>query len=111
MNQITNHDAGTILFNLLALPTKNQERKEYLIALLKRRFYEWERLMISAQLLEPWKGIHHEVVRPREWTSALFEVFWFELIRTLPCMNPSQFPWDATNEIRTLLLKSIFRED
>ncbi len=107
MNSRVEHDAGTILFNLTVFPPKNEEEERYQISLLKRRFYEWERKLVSLGLVSEWKGTNQEHLDPKEWTQTIFEVFWNEVIRGYPSLNASSLPQPQISNIKRLLINSI----
>jgi|GEM_PF-6995019 len=107
MDSFIDYDASTIIFNLIALPPESDERRDYYITLLKRRFYEWERKLISLRLVSEWKGIQREHLNPRDWTQAIFEVFWNEIIRECPSLNASSFSQTKISNIQGLLINSI----
>lgn len=111
MDSFIEYDASTIIFNLVALPPENNERRNYYITLLKRRFYEWEQQIIQSGYVKQWRGVNNEAISPNEWTKAILEVFWNECLRDIPNLGISFFSQKPYDEIKIDLLKSILKPE
>ncbi|MDE1970408.1 MAG: hypothetical protein KGI50_02400 [Patescibacteria group bacterium] len=100
--------AGVILLSMLALP---HSHPDYDIALLRRRFYEWERTMITLGCIKYWRGEVSEPIAPHAWTKLLLEVFWNETVRELPVLDRAHLPTAELACIKDALFDSILRRD
>ncbi|MEK7498535.1 MAG: hypothetical protein AAB611_01595 [Patescibacteria group bacterium] len=109
MDSFIEYDANTLLFNLVALPLENYERRNYYITLLKRRFYEWEQQVMKLGYVKQWRGVNNETISPDEWTKAIFEVFWNECLRDIPNLGISFFSRTPYDDVKHLLLESILK--